>query len=52
MRHAPFAVGPEEARAWFAHMEAAVRADDLPDDIRSAMLEYFGTAAGHMINTP
>ncbi|CAN5682343.1 globin [soil metagenome] len=52
MRHAPFAVGPEEARAWFEHMEAAVRAEALPDDIAEAMLEYFATAAGHMINTP
>lgn len=51
MRHAPFSVGPEEARAWYEHMEAAVVAEALPEDVAEAMLEYFATAAGHMINT-
>lgn len=52
MRHAPFAVGPGEAKAWYEHMEAAVRSEALPDDVAEVMLEYFATAAGHMINTP
>ena len=50
MRHVPFAIGVEEARAWFGHMEAAVRAEELPAEVEEQMLAYFANAAGHMIN--
>ncbi len=51
MRHAPFAIGVEEARAWFGHMEAAVVAEDLPAEVTAALVEYFASAAGHLVNT-
>lgn len=50
MRHAPFAIGAAEARAWFEHMTTAVRAEHLPADVEEAMLAYFANAAGHMVN--
>lgn len=51
MRHAPFAIGATEAAAWLAHMEAAVAAEDLPDEVAGALLDYFTSAASHMVNT-
>lgn len=51
MRHAPFVIGPAEARAWYGHMQDAVRAAALPADQEEAMLEYFATAAAHLVNT-
>lgn len=52
MRHAPFVIGEAEARAWFGHMEAAVAAEDLPDDVSGALLGHFANAAGHLVNQP
>lgn len=51
MRHAPFVVGVDEARAWYGHMEHAVGAQDLPEEVAGALLEYFARAAAHMVNT-
>lgn len=51
MRHAPFVIGVAEARAWYAHMEAAVTAEELSEDLSAALLEYFANAAGHLVNT-
>jgi hemoglobin len=50
MRHAPFVIGVDEARAWLAHMEASVRAEQLPAPVEAAMLDYFASAAAHMVN--
>ncbi len=50
MRHAPFVIGVAERDAWMAHMRAALAAAELSDEIRSAMLGYFESAATHLIN--
>lgn len=50
MRHMPFTIGVDEARAWLGHMEAAVRAQGLPDELAEAMSAYFANAATHMVN--
>ena len=50
MRHIPFEIGQAERDAWMKHMTAAVESVDLPDDVRTAMLEYFDRAATFMIN--
>lgn len=52
MRHAPFAIGVPEAKAWFGHMEAAVDAEDLPAEVAGALLQYLASAAGHLVNQP
>ncbi|HYI63192.1 MAG TPA: globin [Acidimicrobiales bacterium] len=52
MRHAPFAIGAAEARAWYGHMEAAVRAEALPAEREDALLSYFASAAAHLVNVP
>lgn len=51
MRHAPFVIGVEEARAWYGHMEAALREAGLPPAVEDQMLDYFATAAAHMVNS-
>jgi hemoglobin len=50
MRHAPFAVGPQERDRWLYHMRAAVDAMEPPEHARRALLEYFETAAEAMRN--
>jgi hemoglobin len=50
MRHVPFTIGADEARAWFGHMRAAVEAEALPAEVEEAMLAYFANAAGHLVN--
>lgn len=50
MRHAPFVIGPDERDAWLRHMNAAVVAGGLPADAEQAVLDYFASAATHMIN--
>ena len=50
MRHAPFAVGPNERDRWLLHMRAAVDEMDPPAAARRALLEYFDTAAEAMRN--
>lgn len=50
MRHAPFAIGATEARAWLGHMIDAVHAEDLPAELTEAMEQYFTNAAMHLIN--
>ncbi len=52
MRHVPFAIGPAEARAWYAHMLAAVDAMGTDEVARPVLLEYFARAAEAMINAP
>ena len=51
MRHAPFAIGPEERDRWLVHMRAAVgEAGPVPGSARTALLEYFEMAAEAMRN--
>lgn len=50
LRHAPFAVGPDERDRWLIHMRAAVDEMAPPLAAREALLEYFETAAEAMRN--
>jgi hemoglobin len=51
MRHAPFAIGPEERDRWLVHMRAAVdEGGPVPESARAALLEYFEMAAEAMRN--
>jgi hemoglobin len=50
MRHAPFAIGPEERDHWLAHMREAVAAVDPEPEVRQALEEYFAMAAESMRN--
>ena len=51
MRHAPFAIGPDERDRWLVHMRAAVdEAGPVPESARTALLEYFEMAAEAMRN--
>jgi hemoglobin len=51
MRHAPFVVDEAASEAWLTHMAAAVRAASLPDELESALLDYFTNAAAFLINS-
>jgi hemoglobin len=50
MRHAPFAIGPEERDHWLAHMQAALDAVAPEPELRAKFDEYFGFAAESMRN--
>jgi hemoglobin len=50
MRHLPFSIGQAERDAWMTHMDAAVRAEQLPEAIEAVLLEYFHRAATFMMN--
>ena len=50
MRHAPFVIAGAEKEAWLRHMLTAVRAGDLHPEIEQRIVEYFETAANHMVN--
>jgi hemoglobin len=50
MRHAPFAIGPEERDHWLAHMREAVAAADPEPEVRQALEKYFAVAAESMRN--
>ena len=50
MRHAPFAIGPEERDRWLVHMRAALDELSPPPTVRSALEDYFGIAAEAMRN--
>jgi len=52
MRHAPFAIGQAERKAWLRHMTKAVESVDVPPHIRESFLEYFESAAMAMMNRP
>jgi hemoglobin len=51
MRHAPFRVGIKERDAWLAHMHAAVKSLDLPQDQYNTLWDYLERAAFFMVNT-
>ena len=50
MRHAPFEIGAAERDAWMVHMRGSLVEAEISDDIRTAMLDYFESAATHLIN--
>ena len=50
MRHAPFAIGPEERDRWLAHMRAALDALAPEPEVGAKLDEYFGFAAESMRN--
>jgi hemoglobin len=50
MRHAPFAIGPAERDRWLVHMRAAVASLGPPEEIATALGEYFDMAAEAMRN--
>ena len=50
MRHAPFAIGPDERDHWLAHMRDALDAMDPSPEVRAAFDEYLGMAAESMRN--
>jgi hemoglobin len=50
MRHAPFAIGPEERDRWLTHMTAALDALAPEPKVRAAFDEYFAMAAESMRN--
>jgi hemoglobin len=50
MRHAPFAIGPDERDRWLRHMRAALTEMDAPPEIAEAMERYFDFAAESMRN--
>jgi hemoglobin len=49
-RHFPFAIGRAERDAWFTQMAASVRESALDPGTAEAFIEYFESAATHMIN--
>ena len=51
MRHAPFVIGPVERDRWLVHMRAAVDAMTSPDEVRTALLDYFEMTAEAMRNS-
>lgn len=51
MRHAPFAIGPEQRDAWLAAMRAAVEETAIAEPHRTQLLSYFSSTAHHMVNS-
>jgi hemoglobin len=52
MRHARFAIGPDERDAWLRHMTAAVEDLELPAEFAAPLLEYLTMAAQALANRP
>lgn len=51
MRHVPFQIGDRERDTWLKHMGNALdESQDLDDDVRVQMSEYFAMAANHLVN--
>jgi hemoglobin len=50
MRHAPFAIGPNERDAWLRHMREAIAWTDPPPGVAARLHEYFDMAADAMRN--
>ena len=50
MRHAPFAIGPEQRDHWIAHMSAALDVVAPTPELRARLDEYFAFAAESMRN--
>ncbi len=50
MRHQPFWIDQDARDRWVSHMTAAVDTMAPPEDVRRALLDYFGMAADAMMN--
>lgn len=50
MRHAPFAIDPDAAGRWAAHMLEAVAEQSFPAEVRAALEEYVVRATPTLIN--
>lgn len=50
MRHARFSITPDVASHWAAHMVDAIEAQEFPDEVEQALLEYVVRATPTMIN--
>jgi hemoglobin len=50
MRHAPFAVGPDERDRWLVHMRAALAEMAPPPEVAEPLERYFAMAAEAMRN--
>jgi hemoglobin len=51
MRHAPFAVTPDQRDRWLAHMKAAVDSLELEPELHDQLWDYLERAAYAMVNT-
>ncbi|MFL6098554.1 MAG: globin, partial [Actinomycetales bacterium] len=51
MRHAPFAVTPDQRDRWLGHMKVAVDELELPPEQRDLLWDYLERAAYAMVNT-
>lgn len=51
MRHAPYAVTPDQRDRWLAHMKVAVDELELPADQHDMLWDYLERAAYAMVNT-
>ncbi|HZD74211.1 MAG TPA: globin [Actinomycetota bacterium] len=52
MRHARFAIGPAERDAWLRHMNAAIDALGLAEQLAAPLRQYVTMAAGALVNQP
>jgi hemoglobin len=52
MRHARFAIGPAERDAWLGHMNAAIDALGLPEQLAAQLRDYVTIAARALTNRP
>jgi hemoglobin len=50
MRHAPFAIGPDQRDAWLALMREAIATADPPAAVAERLHAYFDMAAEAMRN--
>jgi len=50
MRHAPFAIGPEERDHWLTHMREALSSLHPPESVATAFEDYLAMAAEGMRN--
>ena len=49
MRHAPFPIGPEEARQWLYCMQKALERTSLPKELQFRLMESFTHVASMLI---
>jgi hemoglobin len=50
MRHAPFRIGQAERDAWYGAMAATLGEAGVDQEVERRFLEYFATAADHLVN--
>lgn len=51
-RHLEFPIGRAAREAWLTHMQVAVRELEVPEDVRTALIEHFDAASRAMMNLP